>query len=319
MNRICLILIGALITIARPILANPPQEDPSLAERVVQRAAEATTSDDWTEGDWDDEQLESWLSAVIDDVQRITKNNNIELPTTFDDVRPAISPDGSHIAHLNNGLFVTKRGTVSHAHDSIIIADESIEVSHAHNCLIIARGAVDVGHGRGNVIIAGHCIHTSYDGYPEVQNPVGSNGSVLICGSVVDVAHAKNTIVCAPQAATMSFTRDVTFINSPNRNVSHERDSTYLTDDSGILPTNSPKHPMIDELKITRIVPPDDSGNGAMVTTEHTDEATEIRIDEAIPGATAELEGWKLVFVGEGFALFAKDGQFASAYITPSN
>jgi hypothetical protein len=76
---------------------------------------------------------------------------------------------------------------------------------------------------------------------------------------------------------------------------------------------------LIDKLKITQIVPPDDSGNGALVATKHADVETVIRIGDAIPNPTAELKGWRLVFVGDGFALFANDGQFAGAYIVPRN
>jgi hypothetical protein len=248
------------------------------------------------------------------------KNKSIALPVTFDSVRPANSRDGSTIAYLENGLFVTKRGKVSHAQKSIILTDESIEVSHAHNCLIIARGAVDVSHGSRNVILAGHFIHMSHDGHGDPRSPDGPSGSVLLSGSVVDVSHANDTIVCAPLAATMSFTTNAVFINSPNRNISYESNSHYITDESGTLPTVSSEHQLIDRLKITRIAPPDDSGSGALVATRHANVETVIRVGDAIPNATDdELQGWKLVFVGEGFALFAKDGQFAGAYIVPRN
>ncbi len=320
MNRIRLILIVAVIAMPRPTLADLPQDDakPSAFDTVLQRAAQAAASDEWTKVGWSDMQLESSLSELIDDLQEITKNKHIELPTTFDTVRPAISRDGSNIAHLKNGLFVTKRGTVAHAHDSIILADESIEVSHARNCLIIARGAVDVAHGSRNVIIAGHFIHTSADGPPDPESP-GPNGSVLISGSVVNVPHANDTIACAPLAVTMSFATNGIFINSPNRNISHEQNSTYFTDESGTLPTSSLTHPLIDKLMIIRIVAPDDSGNGSLVATNHANVESVIRIGDAIPKATAELEGWKLVFVGDGFGLFAKDGQYAGAYLVPRN
>ncbi len=321
MNRFRLILIAVLIAMPRPVLADLPQDNtkPSPFDTVLERAAEAAASNDWTKDVWADMQLEASLSVLMDKLQKKTNNKNIKLPVTFDAVRPAISRDGSKIAHLNSGLFVTKRGTVSHAHDSIILADESIAVSHARNCIIIARGAVDVGHGGGNVIIAGHFIHTSHDGHPDPQNAGGPHGSVLISGSVVDVAHANDTLACAPLAATMSFATNGIFINAPNRNISHERNSTYLTDESRALPTSSPKHQLIDKWKITQIVPPDDAGNGALVATKHGDVETVIRIGDALPNATAELEGWQLVFVGDGFALFANDGQYASAYIAPAN
>jgi hypothetical protein len=317
MNRFLVILIAVVITMARPVLADVPNDGAKASpfDVVLQRAAETATSNDWTKDGWADMQLESSLSALLDRLQAITKNKNLKLPAKFDSVCPAISPDGSKIAYLTNGLFVTKRGKVSHAHDSIVLADESIDIGHARNCLIIARGAVNVGHGRRNLIIAGHFAHTSHDGHPDPRNPGGPNGSVLIAGSIVDVSHANDTIVCAPRAATISFSTNGIFINSPNRNIAHERNSTYLTDDSQTLPKAFPKQPMIDKLKVTQIVSPDDNGNGAFVATKHTDVETGIRIGDVIPNATGELKGWKLVFVGDGFALFAKDGQYAGAYI----
>ncbi|MEZ6055946.1 MAG: hypothetical protein R3C01_04510 [Planctomycetaceae bacterium] len=319
MNRFRLIMLAAVIAMPRPMLAELPQDDakPSPFDTVMQRAAQAAASSEWTKDGWADMQLESALSVLMADLQQITKNENIKLPTTFDSVRPAISRDGSNIAHLKKGLFVTKRGKVSHAHNSIILADESIDISHARNCLIIARGAVDVGHGGGNVIIAGHFIHSSHDGQPDPRDPEGAGGSVLLSGSNVDVSHANDTITCAPLAATMSFATNCIFINTPNRNISHERDSTYLTDKSRRLPTVLPKPQLIDKLIITKIVPPDDAGNGAQVATKQAGVETIIRIGDAVPSATAELEGWELVFIGDGFALFAKDGQYASAYMDP--
>ena len=280
---------------------------------VLQRVAKATKSNDWTKDGWSDLQLESSLTALLDRLHEITKKKNMELPVEFDSVRPAKSHDGSRISYLTNELFVTKRGTVSHAQDSIILADESIEVSHASNCLIIARGTVDIGHGTGNLIIAGYFAHTSHD-RPDTRKPDAPKGSVLIAGAVVDVSHAYDTIVCAPLAATISHSTNVIFINSPNRNISHEHNSTYLTDDSQTLPTVFAVHPMINKLKVTRIV--QDSLNGAYVETRH---AGVIRIGHDIPNATDELKGWKLVFVGEECALFAKDGQYAGTGIVPRN
>jgi len=311
MNRIhaSFFLIFIVITFPAFLETAHAQEKTSPFDMVMQRAGDISAKTNWRLDGWKDIELESSLSLLMKKIQAITKNKNITLPVSFDSVNPSFDN-----GHLKNSLVVTKLGKISHAKDSIIIADENIKVSHAQNCLIIARGAVDVSHGSQNVIIAGHYIHVSHDGNSRRKATEGLDVSILLSGSVVDVSHAKKTIVCAPVAAKISHARDVTFINSPNLNLSRDQNSIHLIDDSSILPDNSEKDEWIDTLTITQVVPPG-SRQQALVVVNNTGSEMLMRLGDTIPQAKGKQIGWKLVFVSNEFVMLKKNGNYASANI----
>ncbi|MBM9616752.1 hypothetical protein JWJ90_21030 [Desulfobulbus rhabdoformis] len=279
------------------------KNDISLFREILERAATTTKTDDWKFNGISDNKLKSSLVQLVTRVREIANNPNIELPVTFDSVNSAISQNN----HLNKKLLVTKRGKVSFADNSIIIADESIEIGHANNCIVIAQGAVDISHGSRNLIIAGNYINIAHDN----NDPYSS---ILISGAVVDISHADGSIICAPLAVKISHANNITLINSPILYVSYEKNTIQRIDKSKILPNQPVQKEWLDALNITQIVP-QNRYQKALIIVRNTDIEMVMRIGDNIPNIKEELKGWKLVLVGNGFVMFENNGIYASRFI----
>jgi hypothetical protein len=308
--------LAVVVCTLQPASADIPHKktEPSAFDVVLERAAAIAAKDDWKEDGFSDIELDKSLAVVVGRLQAITKNSALKLPATFDSVKAVEEDADSNVGFLRKGLLVARRAKVSHASNSIILADESADVAFADNCLIIARGAVRIAHSQRCCVIAGHFIHSSHDGSPRPGNQGGNAGSILLAGAVVDISHASGTVVCAPVMAAISHANIVTFINTPNR---LNQKWTSIADDSGVLPRAEPHNPLFGKLTITQVVPAASSSTRALVAAESAGGEVVIRIDRPLPATLAEAKGWQLVFVGDNFALFAKDDQLAGLYLDP--
>lgn len=306
-----LALVVALCTLQTAWADIPhPKAEPSAFDIALERAGAIAAKEDWKRDGFSDSKLENALADLVGRLRTITKNDALKLPVAFDSVR-AVEGDGdSKVGFLRGELFAAKRAKVAHARNSIILADESAEVSSADDCLIIARGAVRISHCRRCFVIAGHFIEAGHDGHARPGIQGGNTGSVFLSGAVVRIAHATGTVVCAPVTAAISRASDATFINTPNRLKS-------IADDSGLLPRGEPYNPLLGKLTITQIVSVESSIERALVAAESEDGEVVIRIGKPLPAALQKAKGWQLVFVGENFALFAKDDQLAGLYVDP--
>ena len=281
-------------------------------ETALERVSAIAASNDWKDEDWSDQKLEKSLEAIVSQVKKLTNHELLKLPVSFDSVKRPKNANRIRLPGPENILFVAPRASLHEAEDSIILAEESIRIGRARNCIIIARGFVEVESGQRNLILAGHYLHVGYDG----AFPNGAGGSVLISGGIIDVAHARDTICCAPEAAEISG-HNIQLINAPSRevpnNVSRHRS---LTDKTGTLPTTARKHPLMEKLKFTQIV----SNQLPQLVVIQTDRGEMvIRVDGKIPNPgnvpDAELEGWRLAYIGRDFALFVKGRDYASVHL----
>lgn len=307
MIRVFLLIFFLCIILGNSTYAATTYEEKSLSpfNVTLQRVKEISLSEDWKVTGWIDQELRSSLSQQLKVIQELTKNHEIKLPVTFDSVSPTIGQK----SRLKNNLFVTEKGKISYADNSIIIANESIHISHANNCIVLARGAVSIGHGTQNIVVAGHYINLGHD---RNKSP---NYSIYISGSTIDISHAQGTIVCAPSAIKISHAKNVTFINPPeNIDISHEKDSRQFIDKSRSLPTKSDIHDLTNTIEITQVVSHRNS-KYSLVVLKHDDIETIMRINQTFKNSDNEATGWKLVFIDDDFALYEKDDQYASAYI----
>lgn len=306
-------MMGSLVLIAGMVAlsSGTPREDaaPSHCDTVLERAGAAVAAGVQRRADWSDLRLESSLAALLVHLREVTKTPNLALPVALDSVHPEVPEEGSTITFLRNGLFVAERVDIAHADHSIVLAGDHVEISNAKNCIIIASRTANIGHSSGCWIIAGHYIHVSHDGDRPSEDSDVSRGSVLISGSVIDVSHARNTVIGAPSAVTVGHANDVTFIDSPNRRLGHESRSTLLAIESAVLPNPRHARASIEGFGIAKIVPPDDAGRGARVVMRKEAAEIELRVGDEIRSDANDRGGWKLHFVGAGFALFEREGR----------
>ena len=87
----------------------------------------------------------------------------------------------------------------------------------------------------------------------------------MISGSVVDVSHANGSVCHAPGTVRISMAAGVTLVNSPNVEISHEKNGVKISD---VKLTGMPtlrKNPLADKFKIQKIVAPDERGGPQVV------------------------------------------------------
>jgi len=308
---------------------------------MLDRIRVAAESGDWANKGWRDRDLEEGLNGLLEQAMRATGRKGLELPVEFDLVRPAAvdAPVGGG-GRLHNKLWVSREPTASagHAVRSIILADGNVRVSFATECVIIARGAVEVAHGQRNVILAGHYVHVSHDGNhgarprirppqlaperPEPEQDADEEpppGSIVLSGGSLDISHATDTICSAPQLVEIAHANGVTVVNSPNLRVSHKNDLKEVQAEDLTLAPPEAANPLANRLKVTQVVHNDtvarrfaalDLGGAEIVVRP----GAEIRdgAGKPVPG----LEGWKLTFVCEQFALFS-NGREDAGFLAP--
>lgn len=302
-----------------PIQGERPTEN--ALDALLERIRLVAAADEWQKPGWRDDVLESGVVKLYEQLQRAAKKDPLTLPVGFREVRPRKpNVEGRELPFLSNELHIAKHVVVSHAKRSILLADGNLRVSFAHDCIIIARGAVSIAHGSGNFVAAGHYVHTSHDGNaPPDGKRERPAGSLLLSGAVLDVSHAKGSICMAPQAVRISFAAEVTFMNSPNVEVSHEKNCTRLGDAKTPLASGPRKNPLAGKFKITQLVKPNDAGQGALVVLERNGIESVVRLGAEIADGQGKtisaLAGWKLSFVGEDFALFSKGHEDAGFYL----
>jgi hypothetical protein len=291
-------------------------------EAVVARVARLAESGQWKEPGWKDEALAEGLSGLIDRLKKATGRDDLALPVELADVRP---PDEQPMRQdvLPGTLLVGRDHSAGRATRAVILADGNVRIAFASECVIIARGAVEVSHGNGNVILAGHYIHVSHDGNPMPggRRRGAAAGSILVSGGYVDVSHATATVVCAPAGVDIGFAHGVTFVNTPSLGVAHQDGCREVQADD--LPLTPPEKPnaLAGRLTVTQVVHNDNVARRCAVVRVGGGEVpvrpgAEVRDGNGhpVPG----LEGWKLTFVYEDFALFSRDGVDAGFLLKPA-
>ena len=304
-------------------------------DAVVERIRTAAASGEWKRPGWQDPALAGGLSDLVERTKRESGRDDLALPVKFAEVaafdaNAAGARPADHLAP--NTLRVGEDVNVTRGARSIILAGGNVEVAFAEGCVIVAGGAVRVAHGKSNVIVAGHYVHVSHDGNhafgrggpgPAVGRRAGDGpqGSVLVCGGVVDVSHATGTICSAPTLVQVAHARHVTFLNAPNVQVSHQQDSKQVqVDKLPLAPTEKP-NPIAGKIKITQLMA--EGGPRKAAVLDHGGVEVVVRpggeIRDGAGNPPPGLEGWKLSFVGDEFALFSNGRDYAGFVVPRRN
>ncbi len=315
MNKIRFLLV-LLVLFPQQVWAEEAQEAAPF-QAIMHRAGELTAADGITAREWNDLQLEKPLAEIMGQIRKLTGRDN---QSRVAEIIHGLSEENKGFArlakfrntklvlstgHLSNSFFITRKGEISHASNSVIIADESIDVGHANHCLIIARGVVKVGHGNQNIVLAGHYADIAHD----------RNNSIIIAGFMADISHINNSVVCVPGRVEISHADQVVFINPPaDIEISHEQNSQKIIDKTGILPLSAVKSDLFDNLQITQIVTHRLSKYALAVIKVKGREML-MRIGDTVVNPDDITDGWRLIAVEDNFVLYGKDGQYASAYI----
>jgi hypothetical protein len=312
--------------------ATTPAAAPSFSA-LIDRVHTALAPDA-KEQDWGEPALWEALTALVDRMKDAAGRPELELPVEWPDVQK-VSVGALPQEAEAGSLWVSGGGSVVMARYAVILAHGSVRVQHAERCLIIARGAVVIVHGVGNVVLAGRHIEVGFDGEPgplRRARPGGPkvNGSLLISGGTVVVAHATDTVCSAPGTVHMSHAHSSTFVNCPNLDVPRppnfpvrpgEQPEVWRSvqaPDLGPLAPRERPNPLAGKVKVTQVVDGDDARGFAVVQEGGVERVVRPGAPLVLGGAgaapAAGEQSWKLVTVGQRFALFS-DGKEDAAFL----
>ncbi len=246
--------------------------------------------------------LEKLLTRFMHVFADAAQQGNRTLPVDFKKLH-AIDFDPAKafmIMQETSALVVLKRGTIPIVRNSVVIADEQVEINSAENAIIIARVAAKVLIARNSVIIAGKMLDVTSDDH-----------GVLLSGGDCKVNVCRDSVVGAAGAFVALGVNDATTVN------------TKLKDNSGLprgfrQPLRSVQIPQVDlgdtgdanvltsRLHVTGGFPEQNgvalfrlaSGKGEYVA----------RYGEPVLDTNGrpinELKGWKLCFANDRMAVF---------------
>lgn len=298
------------------------ERDEASFDAILARVRAAAESGEAAKPGWSDAALEKSIDALIDEVRQATKRDDVKSPVSFAEVKPGVPVVGGRTSGI---LLVTTECRLPFVEKSILLVDGNAQISSATDCLIVARGAVQIAHGQGNVVLAGQWINVSHDGGRR-RDGAGVGASALLSGGGIDVAHANGTTMSAPRSVDVSHASGVTFLNCPDPDVQRhlarvmprqEPNAAAAAHGLKFLPRARP-NPIEGRLKITQVVSRDDKKQD-LVTYEHDGAELVLRpgaepkdaAGQPLPG----LEGWKLSFIEEDFALFTRGRDDAGFHV----
>ena len=326
------ILVSLPLAAAAPVAPGPgrrdaretvaPEQDATTFDALTESIGRVADSGEWKRPSWKPAGLHRGLSKLVEQLKRATGRADLELPVEPADVRPP--EEGNEKNRILPGsLVVCRDASIGFVARSIILADGDVSVAFANECVIVARGAVEISHGSRNVVLAGQFIHVSHDGNAPIGGArarPGSNGSVLVCGGYVDVSHATGTIVSAPLGVDISHATGVTFLDSPVQNVSHRHNCVDVKAGELEMAPRPKANPIETRVTLSRIAGSDDDRTRRFVVIKDGGAEVVIRPGQELHnskgGPLAGLEGWKLKFVADGFALFS-NGREDAAFTAP--
>jgi len=318
-HRLCIAVFCLLLATFAARADNPKAPPPPTEfELAVARIRKAAASGDWQKPDWKDATLEADLGKLVDAAKATTGKQSLKAPVQFQDVSSTANP---RLAAVQGGLLSVVKGNaeVSFANKSIFLVDGSIRIAHCADCVVIARGIVEISHGNRNLILAGHHVNVSFDGMDGMRARAGAkgvagplaDGSLIVSGGSVNIAHAQGTICSAPKLIDISHAAEVAFLASPELKMSHQQG---WSDHKGFLtPFHVPAAATLpgSALTVKQIVAPDDRTK-QLLTVERNGVEYVLR-----PGAKlADEKGqplpdwgnWSVGFIADNVALFT-DGQ----------
>ncbi|WP_425615660.1 hypothetical protein NA78x_005590 [Anatilimnocola sp. NA78] len=287
---------------------------------LLERIREHAKGTEWQKPGWTDPLIEGAVTRLVTQANRAATAKTARMPVKFAECisKPAGPP--GFPGRGGPGEMVCARGSheVSFANNSVYLIDGSIRIAHASNCVIIARGAVNISHGSGNIVLAGHYIDVAHEG--SMFGRPGAemvSSSLLMSGGLLRISHAQGAICSTPGLMELSGSK-LTFLNSPNVSGSHHVDCEKVEAKLQIVPV-APPSPISDKLTITQVINRGDSEKGLVILEQGGVEIVlrpNTPITDNLGKPISALEGWKLEFVGDRFALFS-NGETEASFLLP--
>jgi hypothetical protein len=310
-------LILGLGAVARADNPRLPQQ-PTEFELVIGRIRKAAASDEWKKPDWKDDKLEGDLGKLVDAARATTGKLNLKLPVKLEEVSPGAAPRG--VGPPGGRLqVVTGNAEIAFANKSIFLVDGSIRISHCADCVVIARGIVEISHSNRNLIMAGHHANLGFDGMDGMRARAGvrgvapalTDGSLIISGGSINIAHAQGSICASPKRIDISHAAEVAFLASPDVKMSRQQGCSEYKEFLTPFPLSPTVSLPATVMSVKQIVAPDDRTK-QLVTVERNGVEYVLRpgaklVDEkGLP--ISSWQNWSVGFITENVVLFT-DGQ----------
>jgi hypothetical protein len=343
-----LVVAAVALPLRADIPGIDPKQDPLQA--VLDRIHEHAAIEAWKQGGFTDETIEKWLDKLVASVATAVEFPELKVPVRLADVKPppAENPAGNARGRsLHNALIVAKNVDLKNAmiRDSIILADGTVEVDSARGCVIIARGAVTVrSMSTYSVIVSGVYIRIAqFDGEPRNT----TNGSLLVSRSRAEIGTPYGSLIVAPDGVAMtrvSSRSDPVFINTPAPPLPRAALAGAAAAMFGQAPPPAPpsgkvvkapdlplermpKHPLSAKIELLGenksdpaarpgLISPfgaDSQGTGVVFRyggRRYVADLDQPIVDEA-GDPVSPLEGWRLTFAAEKFAVLSRDSSDA--------
>jgi len=171
------------------------------------------------------------IEQVKAEIKKISKKNFFAIKN-FDE----LSFRDARLRKLNddadNSVLIVKGGQSTRITNSLIVSDGSLSISYCTNCIIVSTGGVEIIHGYGNIVFAKYYITVSHDSPIKVDIKIDPKktlvSSLYFSGNLLQISHAKESVVSAAKLLKMSHTDGVLGINVSDSNISWRRDMEEL-------------------------------------------------------------------------------------------
>jgi hypothetical protein len=309
-TRFVLLLTGfTLIGGNQPGIADSQRPRPAATDfdQIIDRIRSAVADRAWQTPGWKDDVIESVLKKVVATAKTSANRDALSLPVAFNGLRP-VRPDRPFNFLGTNLLVANGIVDVDHAKKSIILVDGSIRIGHAHDCIVIARGFADVTNCDRCVVIAGHHVNIGFD----LGDDMPSKPSLIASGRSMRIAHADSTICSAPEFIHVSHAKNMDFLASPNRDISHQEACRFK--DKVLPPLTMPLPTGVPSTLFTVKQVCDAESNPArqLVTVEKNGIEYVLRLGSKIADEKGQpipsWSDWSVSFISEGVVLFS-DGK----------
>jgi hypothetical protein len=286
-----------------------PRPAPSEFDKMISRIRSAEADRAWQRPGWKDDVIEATLKKAIAAAKTSAERESLKLPIDFTDVKPF--PPNVELGFLVNNLVVAA-GTVdvAHANKSIFLVDGNIRIAHAYDCVVVARGFADLSHCERCVVIAGHHINVSFDGIIGDGGP--SMTSLFISGRSIGIAHAEGTICSAPEWVSVSHAKNMDFLASPNRDISHHEGCKFKDKANSPLAMALPMDVPASLFKVRQVCDAESDPARQLVTVEKNGLEYVLRLGSKITDEKGQpipsWDKWSVSFISERIVLFS-DGQ----------
>jgi hypothetical protein len=290
-----------LLTLPYPTVfaPRPPVQDQlDSFEAVTARIRAIYASGEWKAQGWKDERFDTYIKAIVDEVNRHGREPKFRVPVTMGEVTTVV-PQG--VPNPEKVLVVGTEGErmLGSRRKWIILVDGNAQFSTLEDCIVIVRGTAKILRTTRCIVIAGQGVTVTTDGDATKQNP---NGSLLISGGFLMVNAAYQSILHAPKEISGTRGEGLLLLNSPNvvEALAKSTETRAIKDAKiGLLPKPQP-NPLEGKITITEVIPPGrlntPRGPGVIIDMKGIERV--IRLNQEVTDGNgqpiAELTGWKL-------------------------